>query len=71
MKTIIEWFATIKDEGVRAEAVRNAVEDGSEYKKVKSLAEAYISGFKWKMSPQGHNYWDTVYWGSKSKEIKL
>lgn len=69
MKTGMEWIETIKDEGIRAELLCNAIEgvhfnaisyhgDGITYE---SLADFILYSFTWSASRQQNNYWSAIH----------
>lgn len=60
MKTIKEWFESIEDETIREKALANLINDMSEIPE-KSLSEALVGSFSWTKSPEGFNYWYSVY----------
>jgi len=59
-KTIYEWLATIKDEGIRGEALAN-VDEGWGDRPAKSLVQAITLAFKWGETPQGGRFWVNVF----------
>jgi len=59
MKTIYEWLATIKDEGIRGEALAN-VDEGWEDRPSRSLAKAIALAFVWCKTSQPAGFWSCV-----------
>lgn len=73
MKTGMEWIATIKDEGIRAEMLSNIdgipwIGEGIDIK-YSSLSNALITSFYWQNSPQGYLFWANI-WDRILKNLK-
>lgn len=56
MKTVKEWFESIKDEDVRQKALANMLDSECNTPKT-SLGNAIFGGFYWDKSKEGMNYW--------------
>ena len=61
MKMVLEWLNEIEDEGIKAEAVKNVIEYGSEDDSFRSLSGAILYGMIWHRTSQGHEYWRDIY----------
>jgi len=57
MKTKTKWLSEMSDP-FGSQAVKNMTEDDKE---VLTLSDAIIEAFYWNYSPEGHDYWQSVY----------
>lgn len=66
-KTRMQWFEEAKANGAEwvDAAIRNAtlepLGEGRIYIKKTSLSSALSGAFVWITSPEGHEYWETIY----------
>ena len=68
MKTVKEWFESIKDEDIRRRALANC--DASELEDEEpSLHEALLVGFLWGKTPEGVAYWSEQHEKAKRNEL--
>lgn len=65
-KTIEEWFNTLI-EPIRTQALQNVGD--AKVVKIKSMEYAF-NYFIWSSTPQGHTYWNNVYWNIKKYTIQ-
>ena len=56
MKTIEEWFDTIKNKTARMRAKRNTPE-AVLLQQTENIEDAFEVAFVWSESPEGHYYW--------------
>lgn len=59
MKTIREWYEDLPKES-RDKALKNTPKDTLDDKEA-SLSEALEGAFFWRSSPEGFDYWETLY----------
>lgn len=65
MKTIKEWFKSIKDEDVSQRALDNIMINAQ----TDSLANAIALSFNWDESYEGFDYWKSQYEKAKNNEL--
>lgn len=69
MKTIRQWFESVKDEKLRNELLENLF-DGSSDKKVNCLSSAIFNGFMWRKASKSRKYWINIHNKAFNNEIE-